>query len=138
VQRRPPALPSILSVLRTYLLEQSVSSDRKSRRSFTLFEASSINFVIVMYSEWMHVDCRLALNNFRDYGGQHGQESEEGKEDKEGWQEEEVIVRRKPHSIRMTSEVRYAFTRHERAAASPTEYPHKETSGRTLMQMAAA
>jgi hypothetical protein len=64
-----------------------------------------------MYSEWMHVDCRLALNNFRDYGGQHGQESEgkEDKEDKEGWQEEEVIVRRKPHSIRMTSEVRYAF-----------------------------
>jgi hypothetical protein len=86
----------------------------------------------------MHVDCRLALNNFRDYGGQHGQESEEGKEDKEGWQEEEVTVRRKPHSIRMTSEVRYAFTRDERATASPTEYPHKETPGRTLMQMAAA
>jgi len=28
--------------------------------SFTLFEARSINFVTMVYSESMHVDCRLA------------------------------------------------------------------------------
>jgi hypothetical protein len=57
----------------------------------------------------MHVDCRLALANFRDHGGQHGQESEEGK-GKEGSQEEkEVAVRRELHSIRITSEVRWVM-----------------------------
>jgi hypothetical protein len=30
--------------------------------SFTLFEASSINFAIVMYSHRVHVDSRLALS----------------------------------------------------------------------------
>ena len=84
----------------------------------------------------MHVDCRLALNQLGDHGGQHGQESEEGKE---GSQEEKVVtVRRKPHSIRITSEVRYDLRSTNRRQLSPTEYPHNKQSGRTLMQMAAA
>jgi hypothetical protein len=37
----------------------------------------------------MHVDPRLALNQFWDHGGQHGQESEEGKE--EDRQEEKEV-----------------------------------------------
>jgi hypothetical protein len=38
-------------------------------RSFTLFEARSINFAIVVYSERMHVECRLALSQLRGHGG---------------------------------------------------------------------
>jgi hypothetical protein len=41
---------------------------RKSRRcgrSFTIFEARSINFAIVVYFECMHVECRLALSQLR-------------------------------------------------------------------------
>src|ERR1700732_697355 len=56
----------------------------------------------------MHVECRLALNQLWDHGGQHGQESEEGKEE-DSQEEKEVTVRRKPHGIRITSEVRNAF-----------------------------
>jgi hypothetical protein len=67
----------------------------RSEPSFTLFEAPSINFVIVVYSECVQVDCRLALNKLPGHGGEHGQESEEGKESEEDSQEEkEVIVRR--------------------------------------------
>jgi hypothetical protein len=58
----------------------------------------------------MQVDGRLALSQLGDHGGQHGQESKEGEEGKEDSQEEkEVTVRRKHHSIRIASEVRYAF-----------------------------
>jgi putative heme iron utilization protein len=49
----------------------------------------------------MHVECRLALNNFRDHGGQHGQESEEGKEDS---QEEKEVVLQELHKTRIVSE----------------------------------
>jgi hypothetical protein len=87
----------------------------------------------------MHVDCRLALSQLRDHGGQHGQESEESKEGKEDRQEEkEVTVRQKLHEIRITPEVRCALHNAGQAAASPTEYPSNKPSGRTLMQMAAA
>jgi hypothetical protein len=37
--------------------------------SFTLFEARSINFAIVVYSERMHVKCGLALSQLRGHGG---------------------------------------------------------------------
>jgi hypothetical protein len=71
--------------------------------------------------------------------GQHGQESEEGKESKEDSQkEEEVTVRREPHSIRIVSEVRYALRSTDRRQLSPAEYPSNKPSGRPLMQMAAA
>ena len=76
----------------------------------------------------MRVECRLALNQLRDHGGQHGQESEEGKEGKEDSQEEkEVAVRRKPHSIRIASEVRYAPRSTDRQQLLPTEYPTQQT-----------
>jgi hypothetical protein len=98
-----------------------------------------------VYSEFVHVDTRHALeSNFWDHGGQYGQESEEGEEGEEGSQEEkEVIVRRKLHSFRIASEVRHAFRNSafrnmDRRQLSPTEYPHNKPSGRTLMQMAAA
>jgi hypothetical protein len=62
--------------------------------SFTIFEPCDINFAIVVYSECMPVDHRLALIQLWGHGGQHGEESEEGKESKEDSQEEkEVIVR---------------------------------------------
>jgi len=62
--------------------------------------------------------------NFWDHGGQHGQESEEGKEDsQEDSQEEKEVVRRKPHGIRIASEVRRVLRSTDRWQLSPTEYP---------------
>jgi hypothetical protein len=43
----------------------------------------------VVYSIFVHVDARLALNSIWDHGGHHGQESEEGKE--EDRQEEKEV-----------------------------------------------
>ena len=69
----------------------------------------------------------LHRTNFWDHGGQHGQESEEGKEGKEDSQEEkEVAVRRKLHSIRITSEGRYALRSTDRRQLPPTEYPRNK------------
>jgi hypothetical protein len=63
----------------------------------------------------------------RDHGGQHGQESEKGKEGKEDNQEEkEVTVRRKPHWVRIASEVRYARRSTDRRQLSPTEHPEQQ------------
>src|ERR1700738_3652276 len=56
----------------------------------------------------MHVECRLALNQLWDHGGQHGQESEEGKEEVSE-EEKEVTSQRKPRSIRISSDVRCAL-----------------------------
>jgi len=44
-------------------------ASRDDELSFTLFEARSINFEIVVYSERMHVKCRLALSQLRGHGG---------------------------------------------------------------------
>jgi hypothetical protein len=57
----------------------------------------------------MHVDCRPVLANFRDHGGQHGQESQECKGNEGSQEEKEVTVRRKSLSIRITSKVRWVM-----------------------------
>ena len=52
----------------------------------------------------MHVECRLALNQLWDHGGQHGQESEEGEEGKEDSREEKEVVLQELHKTRIVSE----------------------------------
>jgi hypothetical protein len=52
----------VVAIMRVVTHHARASSGRKSRRSFTFFEARSIKFVIVVYSECMHVDGRLALS----------------------------------------------------------------------------
>jgi hypothetical protein len=102
-----------------------------ARRSFTFFEAFSINFAIVVYFECMHVEMTCINSNFGDHGGQHGQESEEGEEGKENSQEEkEVTVRRKRHGIRIASEASQLRLRStDRWQLPLSEYPRNSQTG---------
>jgi acyl-CoA synthetase (AMP-forming)/AMP-acid ligase II len=109
------------------------------RWSFTLFEARSINFATMVYSESMHVDCRLASSQL--LGSRRA--TWPRKRRRQRRQRRQPRRKRssrstKTLSIRIASEVRYALCSTDRPQLSPTEYPRNKQSGRIIMQMAAA
>jgi len=108
------------------------------RWSFTLFEARSINFVTTVYSESMHVDCRLASSQL--LGSRRATWPRKRRRQRRRRRQPRKRSSRstKPLSIRIASEVRYALCCTDRPQLSPTEYPRNKQSGRTIMQMAAA
>ena len=57
-------------------------ASRDDELSFTLFEARSINFEIVVYSERMHVKCRLALSQLRGTEGNMAKKAKKAKKSK--------------------------------------------------------
>ena len=109
----------------------TASSDRKSRRCSGRLPSSKRAVSILQLWCTLSDACRWSTciePNFWDHGGQHGQESEEGKEDsqEDSQEEKEVVVRRKPHCIRIASEVRSALRSTDRWQLSPTEYPRNK------------
>ena len=109
----------------------TASSDRKSRRCSGRLPSSKHGVSILQLWCTLSDACRWSTciePNFWDHGGQHGQESEEGKEDsqEDSQEEKEVVVRRKPHCIRIASEVRSALRSTDRWQLSPTEYPRNK------------
>ena len=83
-----------MRVARLEVITTDPSSRSKSttaRSPFTLFQASDINFSIVVYAHIMQVDVRHA--NLWDNGGQHGQESEEGEGKEKEDRQKEVSLR---------------------------------------------
>jgi hypothetical protein len=96
-----------------------------SCRSFTFFEAFSINFAIVVYFECLHVKTTCINPTL---GITHGQESEEGEGKEDSQEEKEVTVRRNLRGIWIASDS-YAPFLHRKGLLPPTDYPRNSQVG---------